>query len=254
MYPQKVENLSKINEELQRKIQSIMEEKARIEAAGRKEKKVWVEKIASVEESAKVMEEMVQDTQFMKDAMTSKLEEEKRKSSILEERMSGLERSQQEKSSQVLVLEKSQEEMKGKYSELTRKMEAVEADRDLKDLNGKKLGNIIKHLELQLKDLKSKAAVREEGGDWKEKFLNSEEKLAMVLNKGKVSQTQQIGQLQDKVHAISSQAKEKIKEKEKENDSVKEALKVANLKNLSLKEENKSMQGTIQEKSLRVES
>ena len=218
MYPQKLENLSKINEELQRKIQLIMEEKARVETAGRKDKKLWEEKIASVEESAKVMEEMVQDSQFMKDAMTTKLEEEQRKSSLLEERISGLERVHQEKSSQVLLLEKIQEDMKGKYSELSQKLEAVEADRNVKDLNGKKLGSIIKHLEVQLKELKSKAAVREEtsNSEWKEKFLKSEEKLAMVLNKKKATQTQQICQLQDKVHSITSQAKETIKEKEKE--------------------------------------
>ena len=252
LYPQKHENLSKINEELQRRIQSVMEEKARLEAAGRREKKLCEEKIASVEESARVMEEMVQESQSSKEAVAGELQVEQRKSSLLEERISGLERVNQEKSSQVLSLEKIQEELKGKHSELSRKLVVVEADRDVKDLTGKKLGNIIKHLEAQIKELQSKAAVREETSEWKEKFLKSEEKLAMVLNKKKASHAQQICQLQDKVSVISSQAKEKIKEKEKENDSVKEALKVANLKNLSLKEENKSMQGTIQEKSLRV--
>ena len=249
MYPKKFENLSKINEELQRKIQTTMEEKARIEAAARKEKKLCEEKIASVEESAKVMEEMVQDAQYLKDATTTKLEEEQRKSSLLEEKISGLERELQEKSGQVLSLEKRQEEVSRIQSELTRKVEVVEADRDAKDLERRKLGGIILVLERQLKELNSKVSLKEETNDWKEKFLKSEEKLAMVLNKKKASQTQQICQLQDKVNAISSQAKEEIKEKVKENDSVKEALRMSSLKNQSLEDEKRTLLGSIQEKS-----
>jgi len=59
-----------------------------MEIAAKKEKKLYEQKIAKVEENAKVMEELLQETQFQKEEMSAKLEEQERKGVFLESKIS----------------------------------------------------------------------------------------------------------------------------------------------------------------------
>ena len=74
----------------------------------------------------------------------------------------------------------------------------------------------------------------------------------MVLKKMKSMYGQLICQLHDKVNAISNQAEEQIREKKREIVSLEEAKNNFILKNQALKDRNKSLLGSLKEKSKSV--
>ena len=252
MYPQRMDNLASINDELQHRIRAMLEEKAKLQAASRKEKKLSEEKIASVEESAKVMEELLQEAQVQKENLAAKLEEQEKRASALQSKISSMEEASRENTNNQFALQKMLRDYEKSNSELKSKMKLVEDERNEKDSNEKKLANIIIHLETQLKEAAQKVEISEETNKWKEKFLSSEEKLRMVLNKKKASHSQQICQLQDKLNAISGRANEEIKAKEREIVSLKKDL--ASLKETSriCEEKEQSLLSSIKEKSSSV--
>ena len=253
MYPERMDNLTSINQELQRRIQTLLEEKTKLESTVRKEKKLHEEKIASVEESVKVMEEMLQEANFQKDVMGSNLKDEQKRSENLENRLSAMEKANRENSSNNVGLKKQLGEFQKTNSELISKMKVVEKDLSVKDSNEKKLANIIVNLERQLKEVSKKVAIKEENNDWKEKFLSSEEKLKLVLNKKKATHSQQICQLQDKMNAITGRAKEELQAKDSQIELLKRAGQEANGKIRSCEDQNQSLVKTIKEKSISVD-